>query len=1210
MIFSHRDKNRIVFIFGVLLFVFVSVFYALSYVVHQKYQPDKLVKSATNKLYKTESQCITASQRMYHLLNKTEKPTWGYVRAQSTDIQTSLLVYVQDSLIYWSSNQLPLEQVRLIPDNTSKIVFSGNQVFLVYNFSRGKYTILTFVPLQGKTIPYGLRIQKGVSRQKPSFYLKKFGISFTVTEHTIPPHVLTFLYIFYLLSWLSVACLLITLQEVFLANFFQRFSVLQPFVLLVELLFIRILQHHLTLPAILLNSFWTTENLTSIPYFLTPGDCLTNLLFLSVFLFVFFTWLKENRRTGTKKSTFQYVFIATAIFLFVLVFFILLERVIGNGGLVFASQLDYLNGVGLLRLFLLTIFNLIVYLWVRHLLYFVQVEEPPFYKFLLVYTVIAALMTIVFTQELVIILIAYAEALLLSVLLWYIKSEVKPYFHTILAIFILSLFAAVFLNYMDQKNQNAHQQYAANILTQKQDPYLEFLLKTESKQMLQDTTILRLIRQESPDRENRIKNYINKQYLSGVVSSYTKQFTLCLPGQKLEIQPDNRIVECAAFFRAMQGKLIDSTARFQLSLIDNTNESIYYLAQLKYPKEVTKSTQVNLYIEFYTNIIPKGLGYPELLQSKGTKEMHLSGYSFAFYKSGKLEYKLGDFLYPVDILNFENLPGRTFFKKENYIHYMVPIKGKEKLIVSRKAQNLSAWLMPFSLLFIISGLLVVFYISIRFGRRIRETFVRSFSTRLQLSIFSAMLLLFVTFTVIIIYYFNAANQQTISNNLKEKTHSVIIEVQDKLTKDELSGFKNKEQLQSFLQKFSKVFFSDINIYNRAGQLLVSSRPEIFSENLQSRLMNPQAYDQIVHRHKLFYLGKERIKQVQFYSSYAPLILPDGQESAIINLPYFARQSELQSTYYQMMANLINLFVIAGILSMLLLVYLSRLLTRPLSILQHKIGKVSIDKPNEKIEWKRHDEIGKLIEAYNTMVESLDESARLLKYSARETAWREMARQIAHEIRNPLTPMKLNVQYLQRVYMSEETDFNEKFKTISQSLINQIDALNEIVDMFSDFSKVKMPTTEKANLLETLSSTADLYKKSYGIKIDFTTSEENLYVALAKKDLLRIFNNLFKNAAQSMEGKENKNIQLEVIRKQNFVEIQLADNGKGMTEEEKSHIFQPYFTTKTKGTGLGLAIVKNLITEAGGEIKFFSEKNLGTTFIIKIPVWKEDRDRQK
>jgi nitrogen fixation/metabolism regulation signal transduction histidine kinase len=397
-----------------------------------------------------------------------------------------------------------------------------------------------------------------------------------------------------------------------------------------------------------------------------------------------------------------------------------------------------------------------------------------------------------------------------------------------------------------------------------------------------------------------------------------------------------------------------------------------------------------------------------------------------------------------------------------------------------------------------------------------------------------------------------------------------------------------------------VFFSDINLYDNSGALVVSSRPEIFSRGLQSRLINPKAYTEIEKEHKLFYLGKEKIQNVEFYSSYAPFILSNGTEIGIINLPYFARQSELQHTYYQMLANLINLFVITGLLGMLLMVYLSRLLTRPLNILQRKITSVSIEKQNEKIEWNRNDEIGKLIEAYNQMVEKLEESARLMKYSAREKAWREMARQIAHEIRNPLTPMKLNVQYLQKVYSAKDPSFDEKFKSVSRSLINQIDTMNDVAGMFADFSKIKMPVDEKANLMEAINSTCTLFRKSYKLNIVVDTESNNIEVKTSMQDLLRIFNNLLKNAVQSMEKTSDKSIRIQILQRSEYVEVHVTDNGKGINEADKEHIFQPYFTTKSKGTGLGLAIVKNLMTEMGGEIIFVSGKGLGTTFILKFP----------
>jgi two-component system, NtrC family, nitrogen regulation sensor histidine kinase NtrY len=243
----------------------------------------------------------------------------------------------------------------------------------------------------------------------------------------------------------------------------------------------------------------------------------------------------------------------------------------------------------------------------------------------------------------------------------------------------------------------------------------------------------------------------------------------------------------------------------------------------------------------------------------------------------------------------------------------------------------------------------------------------------------------------------------------------------------------------------------------------------------------------------------------------------------------------------------------------------------------------------------------LIKEYNRMIDKLEQSTILLKHSERESAWREVARQIAHEIKNPLTPMKLNVQYLEKVYLENDPKFDEKIRNISSSLVLQIDTLDKVAEMFSDFAKVKTGNFSKVDLLETVESCVSLFRNNSIISIEIIAKENNdgYFILAFEKDILRAFNNLLKNSIQSLEGTEKGKIEIVFNNSSEYVIVEVIDNGKGIADDEKANIFKPYFTTKTGGTGLGLAIVKNIITEVGGEISFESFAGRGTRFILKF-----------
>jgi len=1196
----HKFLSKF-YLFGAGLFLTILAFYVVSYTVKRFYKPQSQVEKTVKTLHLFDNQLVNTQEKMFKLFGQKKAPNWKILNAELSDDQEHIVVQQDDSIIYWNSNLLPVEQMSSMPDAKIKIIQSNKNWYIGLKTRRKNLTIASFYLLSEKNLPYGVKVENKTKTGRDYYPLKEYNVSLQIKSGVLPQYLLTILFFLYIAAFLFLVIILYLIYERIEHRLHERYSLLLFLSFAIDLVILRTAEHFLGFPQVLKNSFWFSDQITNIHGLSTPGDLFLDFTLLCMVLFMFFRYLNRKKKRWKSNRFLKTLPVQFIIFSFPLFLYYMAENILHSGGFVSLSENVYFNQTGIIRLLLFLVVNLLLYFWLNSFLRFLKRKSITYIQFSVSLFIVGVIYFLTLPIEKTVIFLTFSAVLTLSVVLWFFERTKRPYIHSILAILVLSASAAYLLNVNGRENRNAHQRFTANMLTQKQDPYLQYLLQNLSDKILKDTNIIKVITSNRENKEHWVTNYLNKKYFHGMLSAYSRQMTLCEPGQRLEIQPENKVVGCDAFFNQLQGKVVLKRPDFELSLVNNTSESIYYLARFHYPKTMTRKTGVNLYIEFFTNIIPKGLGYPELLQDASASRLHLSGYSFAFYDQGKLEYKFGDFLYPIDLTYFKNVPKRKFFTKDAYKHFLLPVSKKEIIIVSRPQLNISGWLLPFSLLFILSGIVLLIYTSLTFGKQILETFRYSFSTRLQLTIFTTMLIVFFTLSALILYYFNTNNRTIISTNLKEKTHSVLIELQHKLSSSSSVGPENRQEIQLYLQKFSVVFFTDINLYDNSGRLIASSRPEIFNRGLQSKLMNPKAYEQIEKNHKLFYLGKEKIKNVSFYSSYAPFILDNGKDAGILNLPYFARQYELQHSYYQMLANLINLFVITGMLGMLLMVYLSRLLTRPLQILQHKITSVSIERQNEKIEWGRNDEIGKLIDAYNQMVEKLEESARLLKYSAREKAWREMARQIAHEIRNPLTPMKLNVQYLQKVYAAKDSAFDEKLGTISQSLINQIDTLDEVAGMFSDFSKMNFPFDEEADLMQAIKSTTTLFKKSYELNIEIDSDREYIPVKTSQQDLLRIFNNLLKNAVQSMENISQKEIRVQILCKKSHAELRLSDNGKGISTEDKENIFQPYFTTKSKGTGLGLAIVKNLMTEMGGEVTFISEEGNGTTFILLFPL---------
>jgi nitrogen fixation/metabolism regulation signal transduction histidine kinase len=411
----------------------------------------------------------------------------------------------------------------------------------------------------------------------------------------------------------------------------------------------------------------------------------------------------------------------------------------------------------------------------------------------------------------------------------------------------------------------------------------------------------------------------------------------------------------------------------------------------------------------------------------------------------------------------------------------------------------------------------------------------------------------------------------------------------------------KEELNGMMTEFSNVFFVDVNLYNPQGRMIATSRPEIFEDGLSSELMNRDAFTQLNYDHNSYYFHKEKIGENGFYSAYIPFFNEGNQLLAYINLPYFARQDDLKKEISSFLVTFINVYVFFIIVGIFLALVVSNYISRPLRTLASRISQFSYGKYNEKIEWKQRDEIGQLVDNYNRMIDELVKSAELLARSERETAWREMARQVAHEIKNPLTPMKLSVQHLEKAWKDRTPDWEERLKRFTETMAEQIESLSAIASEFSDFAQMPVTKPETLDLNEILENVQALYQDTSRIRFGFRYDSNIPHKIMGdRKQLLRVFTNLINNAIHAIGNQENGMISIDFESNDNNYSIKISDNGGGISEELSDKIFQPNFTTKSGGMGMGLAIVKNIIQGLGGEISFTSKLGSGTTFILVFP----------
>jgi nitrogen fixation/metabolism regulation signal transduction histidine kinase len=409
------------------------------------------------------------------------------------------------------------------------------------------------------------------------------------------------------------------------------------------------------------------------------------------------------------------------------------------------------------------------------------------------------------------------------------------------------------------------------------------------------------------------------------------------------------------------------------------------------------------------------------------------------------------------------------------------------------------------------------------------------------------------------------------------------------------------QLKKLISKISEAHAVDINFYDLAGVLRASSLPLPYSKGIVSSKMDPLAYYHLHQLKEIQFFKEETIGRLQFLSNYVPILDETGRVYAYLNTPYFTSQSKLRQEISNFLVAIINLnafiFLIAGVIAF----FITNRITRSFSFISNKMKAISLGQMNETIIWNRKDEIGDLVAEYNKMVAKLDNSAVELAKNERETAWREMARQVAHEIKNPLTPMKLSLQYLQRAIEMGKGDIQELTKTVSRTLVEQIDHLSQIAADFSQFANIGNPRREVFDLNEMIQLLTQLHSVEGNLDLSWKPEDAKVLITADRTHINRLFTNLIQNAFQSIpEGISAHIIVEEKLDKKNVL-ITVSDNGAGIPEDIRSKIFTPNFTTKNSGTGLGLAMCKGIVEECKGNIWFETKLGKGTTFFVELPL---------
>ena len=473
---------------------------------------------------------------------------------------------------------------------------------------------------------------------------------------------------------------------------------------------------------------------------------------------------------------------------------------------------------------------------------------------------------------------------------------------------------------------------------------------------------------------------------------------------------------------------------------------------------------------------------------------------------------------------------------------------------------------------------------------------RIFLSMLFITTFSTILI-----TVVSLIHFRYEAKEYHEERLSRKENAIKehIEYILQTTKYPLTSENVRNIFKARIHELSDIHSLEINFFDLNGKLLLSSKTDLKSNKkpiIQTKILNNLKKSV----EKRIVITKAKENETFIKSSFSYIKDVDYKNLAIINIPYEENSDFYNQEAENFLTRYAQVFIIMFIISILISYLLSRTITKSISQISEKLGITQLNERNQKLKLQPgNQEINGLILAYNNMVDTLEESVQKLAQSEREHAWREMAKQVAHEIKNPLTPMRLTIQSFQRKFDPKDPSSSQKLEDFSETLIQQIDTMSTVASAFSNFANMPTQQNECLNIVQVCKTALEIFNEDY---VNFDCSEKEIYTLFDRTQLTRIVTNLVKNAIQSIpENQEKKSVVVEILKEDTSFILKISDNGIGISSENATYIFEPKFTTKNSGMGLGLAIIKKIIENYNGSITFDSEEEKGTSFTVKLPI---------
>ncbi|MBP3203566.1 MAG: cache domain-containing protein [Bacteroidales bacterium] len=721
----------------------------------------------------------------------------------------------------------------------------------------------------------------------------------------------------------------------------------------------------------------------------------------------------------------------------------------------------------------------------------------------------------------------------------------------------------------------------ANRLAMDRDIALEIQLRSAEAAIAADPMIGVLSALEGSS--DLIRSRISTTYMGRIAQDYDINVILTGP-------------EFGNFLDRIRGGIrLGDNSHFFYSTIGSGRTS--YTGLFTYYVQKVGSTSVLVTVESKHN--REDRGYLSLLGLNDPGRVSLPPvYSWAKYSGTRLVQYKGSYPFPTVFSGGLQQHVNGHADMDGFCHFINEVSEDEVIVISRPSTE---WLY-----YVVEGFLfsiIAFAAISALSRRRRRTGGRAYyQTRIGLVIYVSLILTLVAMAVFSVWFVYKRNNADMQSIMTARINTLQSMMQEHLRQVDGPEDIGTSEVAQAVEMVGNNLKCDITLFSTSGQVVMSTTPEVYERMILGHRLDDKAMDNILYGHKRFYMNRERVGRRSYYALYAPVLNSDGRMVAIISSPFTNITGDLETEAILHIATVITIFLLLLMLARFVTFEVVSRLFRPITVLRRKMTVTDVDHL-EPLIYNQDDELTPLVQAYNRMVQDLGESSRRLTQAERDKAWTDMARRVAHDLKNPLTPIKLQLQMLIRMKASGNPLWQERFDEVAQTVLYHVDLLADSADQFSTFAKMYDQKPERLDLNALVQQEVDLFDSRDDISIEYFGLQD-AWVEAPRPQLTRVVVNLITNAIQAVDenpGDKRLVVSLRNASEDGFYEIVVEDNGPGVSEQNQDKIFTPDFTTKTSGSGLGLAICRRIAEHCGGSISYSRSFALGgAAFTVKYP----------